>query len=632
MKSNAIIKMKLKKAQAFLDQGDLSQARDAYQAILKKAPKNPDIALALAVINRKLGNFTETENIAKNTIKTAPNNAYAYHVLASAQQCMSQYDNAVENYNKALTLDQKAPETHYFLGNLYREINSLEKSAHHFREALTLNPNYFEAMNNLGAVLISLHKVSEAIEVLTKAYELNPNSIQVLCNLGELYLLENNLTSAKEFAKKSLRIKPDFLDAHRLLGSIYTKTGEYTLAINHFQSALKTNPDDINLIGSIASLLEKRGEFDEALKMIQPHLNNETTDSAILLTYSAISRTNNTQKEAIDLIEKALLTDKINDISKIILHSDLGKQYDAMKEFSNAFNHYKAANNIERKLNTEYLEKISSTTTTQAIIDKWKTSFNKSFWSELDGSGVDSEQPIFIVGLPRSGTTLVEQILASHPDVYGAGELPDISEIANSLKFNSYMSASPELLKKISRNDLARSASKYLQHISSLSDNARKVVNKMPTDFWHLGLISQLFPKAHIIHMIRDPRDICLSIYFQRFGSHMTFTTDLKELGEYYLSYKAIMSYWHSALTTKILDVRYEDLVDDQEAITRKILDYCNLEWNEDCLNFHQTKRDVNTPSYDQVRKPIYKRSVARWKNYESQIQPLLEVLEAHIE
>jgi hypothetical protein len=281
---------------------------------------------------------------------------------------------------------------------------------------------------------------------------------------------------------------------------------------------------------------------------------------------------------------------------------------------------------LERKLNKQFenLNEAKQLDNTKAEdISQWIQDYNKAYWKNLPSSNNKSERPIFIVGMFRSGTTLCEQILSSHPEVYGAGELSDISTISYSLNPSTIHDKSPASLKDITSTQLNSAAETYLKTLSTYSTTAAHVVDKMPANFFHVGLIAKLFPNAHIVHMIRDPRDTCLSMYFQRFGPQMTATTDLIEQADYYLSYKRVMSYWHEVLDIKIHDVVYEELITNQEAITRNMLDYCGLEWNEQCMNFHQSKRDVHTPSYDQVRKPLYKKSAARWKNYEEELIPL---------
>lgn len=632
MTNNAIIRIKYKKARQLISDNKVNEAKPILEKLYKTNRQNPEIALSLATIYRKEGNFYKARDIANAILKTNPKSANAYHILGSAQQCLNDYQSAIKSYKTAISLDNTQAETYYFLANLYKILGEFNPAIDAYRSAINLTPQFVEALNNLGALLTRIHQLKEAYEVLTKADSLRPYSEHILCNIGELFLADNKIQDAEVYANKALQINPYFFDAHRLLGNVYTKKGEYGNAIESFNTALSLDPDDTNIIGSIAGLLEKRGEFDEALNLLEPVISDDNPDPTVLLSFSAISRNNDRQKEAISLIETSINESYIDDIARINLYTELGKQYDSLENYTKSFENYTNANKIERRINSEFLNRRSDGLTEVDDISKLYKKYSHEFWHNYVKSGNTSNRPIFIVGLPRSGTTLTEQILASHPDVYGAGELPDIAQLANTLSFDASKKQFSGDIPDLSQDTLLAASKKYINKLESFSNTASRVVNKMPTDFWHIGLISLLFPNAYIINMIRDPRDICLSMYFQRFGSHMTFTTDLEELAEYYLSYKAIMQYWHKSLDIKILDVVYEDLVSEQELITRRIIDFCDLDWNDDCLNFHKTKRDVNTPSYDQVRKPMYKKSVARWKNYEEFLKPLLDKLDSNID
>jgi hypothetical protein len=235
---------------------------------------------------------------------------------------------------------------------------------------------------------------------------------------------------------------------------------------------------------------------------------------------------------------------------------------------------------------------------------------------------------VFIVGMPRSGTTLVEQILASHPAVFGAGELDDIRQISAALpsllgSANPY----PECLAQAGQSSLTKIADRYLVHLRGLSSDARRITDKMPTNFLHLGLIELLFPQARVIHVIRHPLDTCVSCYFEEFTTTNSYAYDLEQMGIYYKQYERIMRHWKDVLKIRMLDVRYEELVDNQENICRQMIEFCDLEWDDRVLRFYETKRDVATPSFDQVRQPLYRKSIGRWKNYERHLGPLMRVL-----
>lgn len=633
-KNNILIRSKLKKAQAFIDQGKLHDAKTAYIQIYNTNRNNDDIGLTLAVIHRKLGEFLEAREISHDIVTKSPGNPQAHHIYGSALQCLGDIKGAISEYKLAIQLDPKFTQAHYFLGNIYQISGEMELAATNFNKAIELEPDFFEALNNLGAVLVELHRPIEAKQVLDRAVKLNPNSLQLLCNIAGFHLLDANIEKALHYAKSALIIDPDFVDALKLSGKANYQLPDYDQALSDYRKAYELSNDN-ELLGYITQILERRGEFDEANKLIKPLIESGNTDYAVLMTYSALGRNFNHQEDAIRLIEEAIKLQKFDRASLVNLHTELGKQYDHLEDYKNAFHNYNLANLLERELNHQ-VKDLNKTrdlnNTNKHNVDTWFKDYPSEFWKNLPSSDNTSVRPVFVIGMFRSGTTLCEQILASHPDMHGAGEIPDIHEISLGLHNNKFHDQSPASLVNIKKEQLRKFSDDYLKALNKHSADALRVVNKMPTNFFHVGLISKLFPHAKIIHMIRDPRDACTSMFFQRFGSQMTFSTDLEELADYHLAYQRIMQYWQEVLDIKILDVVYEDLVDNQEETTRKMLEFCDLEWNDQCINFHETKRDVNTPSYDQVRKPMYKKSVARWKNYEEFLKPLLDKLDANID
>ncbi|MFK5891834.1 MAG: sulfotransferase [Pseudomonadota bacterium] len=629
-KSNILIKSKLKKANKLVNEGNLVDAKTLYTQLYLTNKTNASIGLELAVIHRKLGEYNDAELISRNIVSNSPTNAYAHHIHGSALQCLEQMDGAIDEYKKAIQLDPKFTDAHYFLGNIYQIIGQPELAAESFEKAINLVPDFFEALNNLGAILIDLHRPIEAKNILDRAYKIHPNSNQLLCNIAGLYLIgESDTDKALYYAEQAYKADPDFVDALKLLGKIFYAKPDYNKALEFYQKAYDVS-NDSDIIGYIAQILERRGEFDKANELITPLIESGNTNYPILMTYSALSRKFKNQQQAIDAIENKLNTSIFDKPSLLNLHSELGKQYDALKEYDKAFENYHKANLIDRELNYEMpalSELTNLNNTKKEDIDTWFEKYPAEFWKKLPLSENKSKRPIFVIGMFRSGTTLCEQIFSSHPDVAGAGELRDINLFSISLSNSKLHDKSPESLINITQQQLNTAAESYLKTLDGCSTETKHVVDKMPANFFHVGLISRMFPNAHIIHMIRDPRDVCLSMYFQRFGSHMTFSTDLEQLADYHLAYQRAMQYWRKTLDIKIHDVVYEELMEDQETITRKMLDFCDLDWDEKCMNFHQNKRDVNTPSYDQVRKPLYKKSVARWKNYKNHIQPLIDRL-----
>jgi hypothetical protein len=263
----------------------------------------------------------------------------------------------------------------------------------------------------------------------------------------------------------------------------------------------------------------------------------------------------------------------------------------------------------------------------QAGVDQLIRTFDAVYFRRVRGFGISSELPLFIVGMPRSGTTLVEQIVASHPQVFGAGELRDVERIALSLAAHLGNDVGyPSCLAKAPAEAVRAMAERHLHRLTALAGGSVRIVDKMPTNYLHLGLIATLFPQARIIHCRRGPLDTCVSCYFSYFRG-LPFAWDLEELGRYHRSYDSLMAHWKAVLPLPVLDVSYEELVDNQEAISRRLMEFCGLDWDERCLAFHETPRPVHTASTMQVRQPIYKSSVGRWRRYEAHLQPLVRAL-----
>jgi len=618
---------RIESANRLLQQNRLDEARSIYEELCTPDQQDVDLWLNLALVYRKSGNFEKACATSEQALLLNDDYALAHHIHGSVQQCLGQVDRAINSYLRALELDPSLTEAHYFMGNVLQMTGKPEEAVKSYRSATELRPDYLEAFSNLGAALMSLHKTDEARAALERARSLCPECEQILCNLGDLSLMSDDHEQAETYARSALTVNPKFYDAHVLLGKIYRIKGDYDRALEYYNDARAIRPRSEDILGSIAEILEVRGEFDEARKLLDQLLKEGSTNPLVLRIFSALSRHYKEEERATGLLETALQRGGLDLFQRIKLHSELGKQYDRLEKYPQAFAHYRQANEDERQLNASIRSKQGPGTLTKDAIGTWFQKFGVDFWRGLDRSGNTSDRPVFVVGMPRSGTTLAEQILASHPDVHGAGELPDLPDLVRQIQVRRSGHGPVRYLDGLDARELAAVADQYLVASGAQAGDALRVVDKLPMNFWHLGVISLLFPNARIIHMQRDPRDVCLSIYFQRFDASMAFTTDLEELAEYYMAYARIMEYWHAVLDIEILDVRYEDLVAEQEKAIRRMIGFCGLDWDERCLEFYRNDRDVNTPSYDQVRQPMYSRSVGRWKNYRQKLAPLIVAL-----
>ncbi|MEE8429157.1 MAG: sulfotransferase, partial [Gammaproteobacteria bacterium] len=327
------------------------------------------------------------------------------------------------------------------------------------------------------------------------------------------------------------------------------------------------------------------------------------------------------QQEAIALMESLLKQNPVlATTSRCNLHFNLGKQYDDIGEYDKAFAHFQQGNSSK---SVDF-----DTARYKSEMDALISTYTSDFLTRMPRATVRSDRPVFVVGMPRSGTSLVEQILSSHPSVFGAGELPDIVQLPLSLHvILGTEQRYPRCLPLLPQDKMDMLAQHYLDRLKSLSADATRVIDKMPGNFTHLGFIELLFPDARVIHIMRNPLDNCLSCYFQDFSRSHPYSYDLRVLGTFYNGYRRLMQHWRQVLTIPMMEVQYEELVANQEPISRELVKFCGLDWDERCLEFHKNKRYVGTASYEQVRRPMYQKSAGRWHNYESYLDPLMEVL-----
>jgi hypothetical protein len=327
------------------------------------------------------------------------------------------------------------------------------------------------------------------------------------------------------------------------------------------------------------------------------------------------------RQELIPVVEKLIDDPVLPKDDAINCHFALGNLFKSGKSFDRAFGHFQAANALQRETFSYDPEENSR------LFDKLAEVYSRRFIADTRQFGADSELPVFIVGMPRSGTTLVEQILSSHALVHGAGEIEAFPGVMLSITEElGHAGPPPECISLIDRKLAAKYSAQYLQELQQYNPMARRITDKLPGNFVRIGLIKTLFPDARIVHCQRNPLDNCVSLFFHYFTA-LTCSFELTELGQYYLDYQRLMSHWQSLFPGEIFNVQYEELVTDQERVSKQLVDYLGLEWDEKCVDFHNNERNVLSPSNMQVRQPMYMNSIIRWKQYEEFLQPLIEVL-----
>jgi tetratricopeptide (TPR) repeat protein len=493
-----------------------------------------------------------------------------------------------------------------------------------YMEICRIDPLDAEAWFRLGTAHLELSAVDRAENCFRRVIELEPRLAIAYYNLGRSLELQGKDDEAIVIYRKLLRITPN-IEAYYNIGVIYARQGKFAEALDIYREAQRIQPDNPRLIAAEASVYQMQRDYERAYVCIRPLLEagRESPEVAMLLAW--LSGQMNCRSQAIDMLERQIVCGDLAGKKDVLipLHFTLGKLLDDAGEYDRAFRHFRRGNELtgnafDPKLYAEYVDAIIAT-------------FNADFVRRSPRASGRADQLIFIVGMPRSGTTLLEQILDSHPQVRGCGELSDIGDMAYALPETlGIKERYPQGVVSLTTEHCDKLAERYLRRVKALSAGAGFVTDKMPQNFNVLGLIAQLFPGAKVIHCMRDPLDTCLSCYFQYFRLHhtaMAFSTDLAHLGAYYRQYQRLMEHWRTVLDIPMLDVSYEKLVADQEQGTREILAFCGLQWDERCLKFYESGRFIDTASLHQVAKPIYQKSVLRWKHYEPYLEPLMKAL-----
>lgn len=508
--------------------------------------------------------------------------------LGNIHLALNEPGNAVRYF--AMALSEKEDDIAYTnLANAYLKMNSALEAEGLFKKAIEINPSSIVALMNLGALLIRKREYAEAKIVLSKALEIKPGNTDILANLSLIYSADGDHENALYTIKKSLQKNPKNPNALVTLGSIYVEMGDIADAITAYEKAI---------------LLDRRfGQAYCGLSVVKKYTND---DLPVIRKYESVLR-------------ESMRPDQRSHI-----HFALGKIYDDIGDYECAFGHYRQANLLSSRVFDHGLHK--------SLFRELRRVFTARQIKLAKELGDPSDVPVFIVGMPRSGTTLIEQIISSHPDACGAGELFEIERIEKRMCEQNGKKEFFVLCKNnLNKDELSRYAKQYLDVLYSITGEAARIVDKMPENYLFLGLIHTLFPSAKIIHSLRNPLDTCLSCYFQSF-QQVDWAFDLNDIGKRYHFYREVMEYWYSALPEGvIINVCYENVIEHPEEESRRIIDFIGLPWDESCLSFNRTDRAVRTASMWQVRQPIYKTSKMRARHYAKHLTGLANKLQKYL-
>lgn len=568
----------------------------------------------------RAGRYTEAQTILKSICDADPGNAEAYYMLGCNNVRLGLLDDAIVVLQQSIHTRPDIAQSHTALGGALRALGRNSEAAESFNAALELDSTLTDVHVVLAEIAITQEDFASAENHLHTVLKLDPRMSNAHITLGRLEKERGNHLKSLSHLEQALQINPRSVNALCITASELRNLSRDDEAEDCYRKALDIDPESVDALAGLALLYEHKGMHDKAIDLITPLLGKRPDHADLVQVYARLCKHTGTCREAIKIINEILQNPKIIRSTRMALHFTAGKILDDMKQYDEAFAHYKSGNDL--------VTHMYDAAGNAQLVNNLISTFTPAMFMRLPRATLDSQGLIFIVGMPRSGTSLTEQIVASHPEVYGAGELTDLTRTMQHFPYLvGCEKPFPACIDRIQKDLLDEIAGNYLSHVNKLAGGIEHITDKMPHNFYALGLIQLLFPQARVIHCHRDPFDTCLSIYFQNFLDEHDYAKDLFNIGIHYHQYQRLIQHWKQVLTIPILDVSYEDLVNNQKKVTREILEFCALDWDDACMEFHRLGRHVMTASYDQVRQPIYSRSIGRWRHYRQHLEPLKEGL-----
>lgn len=611
------------KARECFERGQLKKAQALYEKLCRADANDVEALYMLGSTHGQRGQYRQACDILEQALRKEPNALPIHCALGAAYKARGNTEQAVARFRQAHALSPDNADIKLELAGLLMA-QSEHNEARGLLESILSKPGNQDsvlgtALHGLGELAQLERKTEMAIEYYRRALKAEPDRASTHNRLGYALHAQGHLDEAIRHYRRATELAPDLFIAHKNLASTLTTDGQLEAALDSVNRALALEPDDMAAISCKASILERRNEHQAAYDLIKPLIDRGVRHPGLGVTLAEICRKIGVCEDAAEYLETLLQELNLPDSAREQLHYTVGKVYDRLDAFETAFRHFQAANELRPDT--------YASTEQWAALHVMTETFNREFLARAPRARHGSRQPVFILGMPRSGTSLTEQILACHPEVAAAGELLGIEQQARFIcAAISGLERFPQCLQQVTDRLIETAAGNYLQRLGEIAGQARYITDKMPQNFIFLGLINLMFPQARVIHCTRDPRDVCLSIYFQHFNESHTYATRLEHIADYYQSYRRLMEHWKNTLDIPILEVRYESLINDQEPTTRRLLEFLELDWDPRCLQFHKSERHVATSSYDQVRQPLYSRSAGRWRKYREHIAPLLEV------
>lgn len=604
---------------------ELGRGEEALRLLTRAITLQPDLAEAhtnLGTVCSRLGRPVEAEAAYQRALTLNPRDSKALTNLGNLALHKGEYSAALAWYGRALALVPDSPFTQYNLGCALLKMGRLAEAEAALGQSLKADPSMVDAMYALSALHRIRYEFPRALALAQQAIALRPDRIDGHLNLAETFFAMNLFGEALDCLGRAAALDPDSLPLHHLYGKVYQSLGKINDAQQALDRALALAPGNTEVLCSQGNLAMDQGRFARSAALAREMLRLRPGNTAAWYLLAQVSPTE--EKEGLAR-EIEILLEKGNfaPLQRMRLHFALGGLLEDLAEYDRAFAHLKEANDLKRKTFHFSLEP------QKRMIARICEVYDEEALERFAGKGYPSRLPIFIMGMPRSGTTLTEQILSSHPDVHGGGELRLVNEtITAYLRIQPLDDTlDPDIV--LRARDLPELGRRYVEQLREYAPAARLITDKMPGNYLFLGLIALILPQAKIIHCVRSPMDTCWSIYKKLFTHGHQYAYELEELGRYYLLYQRLMEHWRKVLPGRFLELCYEEMVADQEGQTRRLLEFCGLDWRPDCLYFERNRRPVHTASAVQVRQPLHNRSVGLWKRYEQGLQPLLTLLQS---
>lgn len=637
------------------NRGQIAEAIKAYQKALSREPSNVEALTRLGHVLVEQGQFDVAATMLRRAVTLRPEHALALTLLgialsqsgdrqealgfferaaradpasdtaliyqADALDTLGRADEAIAVFDRAIAVNPQNPLSWNNRGVVLENLGRDADAAASFQRVVALRPNSAEAHFNLANTLHRLKRYDEAVAHYQQTVALAPDFVRAYANLGNTLFELQRWEDALQILQHAVRLQPNDAKLYQVIGTTFRHLERERDAMESFDKALSIDPNNSDIMSSKARLLQVLGRFDEARALTESALALKPRDARLHINLSELTRFMPGDPRIATM--EALLSDSEtqSDSEKIDMHFALAKAYRDLGDTAVSFRHLLKANALKRR-EFVYDEAIAF-----AGIERIVQVFSPALLPSKAGQGDTSRHPIFVVGMPRSGTTLVEQILASHPKVFGAGEQKKFMEACAPLMAPG-LSGYPDFVPALTPSQLKELGARYLAGMAPLIGDHDFFTDKLPANYYYVGLIHLALPNARFIHTRRDPVDTCLSCFSTHFAEPPKFTNDLGELGRFYRNYERLMDHWRRVLPEGVMiDIQYEDVVDDIDQHAHRIVAHCGLNWDDACLAFYENKRPVHTASFAQVRQPIYRSSLGRWRPYREHLQPLFDAL-----